>query len=225
MAAEFLVIFLGVSLSFLAEDWRQAREDRRDEHAVLRELSADLRSDSVELATVLARVESWDAAALWLWRHLGDTATPSDSVMPRLRDLAYYDVYQAVSSAYVGLKDGGQMALIRDQALRRRLVGYYEVAQPYMRHFDDRSAANYEEFRQLISSHLSIAVPDSADSFWPIPAMRFSTSWEAFGADGRTRAVLENTGVDGGNWADRIVEVMETNQELRVAIDTALSDF
>ena len=221
MGAEFLVVFLGVTLSFIADDWRESRQDKRAEQAALTELSADLQADSVELQAILERMTTWDRSALWLLQRLGDLNVESDSVMARIRDLVHYDIYQSVSSAYVGLKDGGQMALIRDQSLRRSLVDYYEVDQPYMVHFDGRSARDYDAFRDVVSEHLALTVSGLDESLWPVPPMRFLTSWLAFGADGRTRAALEDTGVGASNWSQRIADVLRANHELRTAVEAA----
>lgn len=217
MAAEFVVVFLGVSLSFLADDWRQHRNDRATERASLAELAADLESDFATLSAIRERMEGWESAASWVLRHLGDSSAPTDSVVHRLRTLVYYDTYPSVSSAYVGLKDSGQMAVIQDRALRRRLVNYYEVAQPYMRHFDARSGEDYAALRAIVTSHLRLDVSASS-ALWPVPPMTFQTSWSTFRSDPRTRSVLEVTGVDAGNWAERISVVIEVNRTLQSAL-------
>ena len=49
VGVEFLVIFAGITLSLLADDWRQERGERALEDIALREIAADLAADMSEL--------------------------------------------------------------------------------------------------------------------------------------------------------------------------------
>jgi hypothetical protein len=62
---EFIAIFLGVTLSFLAEDWRETLRDRAEADRVLAGLVADLESDQsglrdkIQIDSILLQSGQW----------------------------------------------------------------------------------------------------------------------------------------------------------------------
>ena len=73
---EFLVIFAGVLIALVADDWRTDRDEREQGVQSLRVVEEDLRSDSVELADVFQLAQHHAAASRWLFEHWsvsGDT--------------------------------------------------------------------------------------------------------------------------------------------------------
>ena len=219
IATEFVVIFLGVSLSLAGDDWRQWREDRAAERELLVELMADLSADSADLSTMQRYMRRWDGAALDLAKiDSGLMQAPDSAILRRIERLMVFSLYQPVSSAYVGLKEGGQLPLIQDPELRREVVEYYEVRQPYMLQFDDLAQEAHDRFRLIVLRHVGFEITDSVDSFWPPPEPAFRTSWSAWMEEEGTRGALEHLGVLAGNWAVRIESVLAANADLRASI-------
>lgn len=66
IVAEFFLIFAGITLSLLADDWRQGLADGVEERSLLVSLAADLRADSTELAGTLNWAERHSRGAVWL---------------------------------------------------------------------------------------------------------------------------------------------------------------
>ena len=131
IGAEFLAIFAGVVLGLLANSWRQAHEDRVQESFALQEMVADLQADSAELAAIDRRARQWDSAGLWVARHRG-VAVPGDSAVKAVAPLFHTFVYRPQRAAYVGLRDAAELGLVRDRALRRQVVDYFETQQAYV---------------------------------------------------------------------------------------------
>ncbi len=131
IGAEFLAIFAGVVLGLLANSWRQTRQDRVQESFALHEMVADLQADSAELAAVDQRARQWDSAGLWVARHRG-VAVPGDSAVTAVGPLFHIYVYRPQRAAYVGLRDAAELGLVRDRALRRQVVDYFETQQAYV---------------------------------------------------------------------------------------------
>ena len=73
---ELIVVFVGVWLSLLAEDWRQNRVDAATEIASLRRIAADLGADLADLRFNLERAESGVIGGLSLMgSNVGDDRT------------------------------------------------------------------------------------------------------------------------------------------------------
>jgi len=225
IVTEFLVIFLGVSLSLAGDDWRQRREDRASEREYLVELLADLSADSGELSAMQRSMVSWDQAALVLAKIDAGLEEVQDSVIVgQLTRLMRFSLYQPVSSAYIGLKQGGQLGLIRDPTLRRQVVEYYEVRQPYMRQFDGLIREAHARVRFILQRHTGFVVTNSVQSYWPPASDReFITSWDALSEEEGARGAIEYVGVLAGNWAARIESVLVANAELRSVLEQRLA--
>ena len=217
ITAEFLIIFAGVTLSLAADDWRQAREERSSEIGFLHALEEDLTADSVNLARMKYRMESYDETALWLERRLDGPDLPPDS-LETVRRLLFRTFFRPVASAYVSLKAGGQMSLIQDAELRRMIVEYYEVQQPYMAGFNSSVENDYARWETSMQKYFRLSPADSVDSFWPMPPIKTTQAWRTLAEDEEARAHLGTLGLGAANWALRINGVIEENVALRGAL-------
>jgi hypothetical protein len=85
LIVEFLVLFLAVSLSFVAEDFRESLGERREERVVLESIRADLLGD----LPIVRSIGQYDSAAAvgaqWLHANWDRPALPSDSVAAALQ--------------------------------------------------------------------------------------------------------------------------------------------
>ena len=220
--AEFVIIFLGVTLGLLADDWRQTRGDLEAERLALGELLVDLDADSVELEVLRARGQSWDRGALWVLTS-PEAGIPSDTIGSRVRRLMLITYMQQVRSTYVGLVGAGRLGLIRDAALRRQIVDYYEVDQPYMR-------VSSPTGRTRSGKPPANTSPATSPNPHLIPLLRSGpwnrTKWSVRGP--RSRPIpkpgirLEALGTVGANWAARIDPILVRNGALQEAITTYL---
>lgn len=102
-------IFFGL----LADEWRDGRDDANREQVALRDITADLRSDSAELATFLRAARGWDAAAVWVAKHEG-RAEDRDSVSIRIRPLFNFVSFRPQPAASASVRDAGDLRLISD---------------------------------------------------------------------------------------------------------------
>ncbi len=219
--AEFLAILAGVTLALLADDWRDYRNDRADERLALEEIADDLATDSVELAAQLGKTLSTDQAVLWLLRHLGEDL-PNDSVMAHYSPLHFYASYEQVRSGFAGLRDAGRLSIIQDATLRRDLVQYYEVTQPYMTQFYEMYMHTYTNLRDASAPHLRM-VPDSVgDTFRSSFSFRFERPWREVSSDKSLVYRIEMMGHLASVFALRIGPALEANSHLRGRIHGTL---
>jgi hypothetical protein len=122
--AEFVVIFLGVSLSFFAEDLRENRRDRHEERASLVRLHSNLTESDFE--NELTRT-SLSLSGIERILAVRDSARPSaDSLSAWLSDAAACTPVVVNRSEYESLRSSGKLSLLRDADLRRLLTAHYE---------------------------------------------------------------------------------------------------
>ena len=214
VAAEFIAILAGVTLAFLADDWREFRWERVDERLALQELLADLEADSLRLSAQLQSHRQVDAAVLWALGHI-EHELPPDTVLSRLRPLFYYTSYVPVSPAYRGLRDSGKLPIIRNATLRREVVEYYEVTQPNMKSFFDRYLVGYDKFKETTAPYIRL-IPDSgAVTFRGSFRSEMVRPWREMREDHDFLYRTENLGGIVSTFALRIEPALTRNSEIR----------
>lgn len=224
LAAELAVIFLGVTLGLLADDWRQSRDDRQAERQALGELLADLEADSVGLGLLRQALVVDDRSAMWLRNNLGQPGTDPDSAVGPLTSIYIFQTYQAPRATYAGLRSSGQLVLIRDDGLRRAVTRYYEERQPYVMGFYEAYSDFWLPFRKAASRDwiLDYAPESSTYSFIDPgaepPRLRRLTPWQQLPSDPYFMYYLDELGVLSSVSATRIGEVLVENAEIRGAI-------
>lgn len=222
IAAEFLAIFAGVTLSLAADDWRQERANREMEQEILLQIYADLEADSTHLDSIRDRMVDFEKTVVWLWQHLDDGEIDPTVVIQQFRGLFNYATYQPVTLTYTALKDGGQMVLVRDNQIRRLIVDYFEVGQSRMLAQDDRVWGVYSDLRVVFHRHFGWEIPDSEDSFPTDPRFVFLTSWDKLREDPDTLLALGMMATDADSWGREIEEIQKKNLVLRGAINKHL---
>lgn len=126
-AIEFVVIFVSVSLSFVADNLRDEAANRKMERAALARLEQDLAADLEAFPGNLDRAQiGLDAIDRLLAPNAADSLSTSQ-VETQLQRYWLCSVFQANNSEYESLKASGDLKLLRDDALRRRLAENYEA--------------------------------------------------------------------------------------------------
>ena len=125
-AAEFVVIFMGVSLSFFAENLREGRADRVAERESLLRLVRDMESDLADFPGNLERATAGIASIEWIQRAQDGERPSVDSLEHHLASYLVCSAMAANSSEYESLKASGGLRLIRDMDFRQALTANYE---------------------------------------------------------------------------------------------------
>jgi hypothetical protein len=129
---EFLAIFLGVSLSFLADDWRETRGERREEARVIELLASDLQQDLSGIRRQIAQDSAAADAGQWLHLNWNRSDLPLDSLEWAWGAVHDGGPYSPVRSEYESAKSAGRLQLIRDASIRQQVAAYYEQEQPHL---------------------------------------------------------------------------------------------
>lgn len=172
-ALELAVVFLGVSLSLAAEEWRQARTLRADEETSLGRIVEDLRIDIEDLRGNLERAEAGRVGALWLRKNWDRADLPEDSVAAAVRDLFEISIFVPNASEYTALRSAGRVNIIQDAELRRSLTLLYE------RHplFHELHRLDEQRRAQLSLRLGSSFTPASSEQLYPLPPFEPVNQW------------------------------------------------
>ena len=126
-AAEFLIVFIGVWLSLLAEGWRQDRVDAGTERSSLERIAQDLESDLIDLHINQARAEAGVTSGRWIIEHAKDLKESTDDLQRALSAIQFCSSFVQNPAEYLALRNSGQLNVISDGDLRRRIVARYEA--------------------------------------------------------------------------------------------------
>jgi hypothetical protein len=158
LALEFLVLVVGVTLSFAVDQWRRDDEDRRYEQRALTLIREGLVSDSVRGRRVIAVLREFRRA------HEGllEDNPPADSV-DRWMDLAQsYIALDKEDWAYQELRLGGNTRVLRNNRVFSAITAAY--GREYYR------MADWEEINRRIVLDRIIPYVDDNSPFVPITA-------------------------------------------------------
>jgi hypothetical protein len=154
-AAEFVVIFLSVSLSFTAENIREDRQNRAVEGESLGRLVRGMENDLRDFQ-INARVAEAGAEAI-TWIHAQGEGEPPlrDSLENHLSQFLVCSVMAANSSEYESLKSSGDLRVLRDLDFRESLTALYEM-YPLVSDLHMQDCANREAVLEPVMDALRI---------------------------------------------------------------------
>ena len=125
---ELVIVVAGVMIALGADQWVRGRADIGLEGRYLDDLAIDLRSDTAQLGAAIRLAESRASLGHSVLRAAaGDTIlAPTDLVV--FLERQFYFAFPAYSRTTMSdLMSTGNLRLIRDRELRRRLSEYYQT--------------------------------------------------------------------------------------------------
>jgi hypothetical protein len=217
-ATEFLVIFASIVLALLADDWREARNERNAEQRALQLILRDLRTDSADLLTYRGKLAEQELHAARLFSLL-ESGPPFDSLATEVGPALSIWNYRPALSAYRGLAQAGRLTVIHDETLRDRVVSYHDDTIAYL---DDlRESVNNRSAHVIALFEAHAGRRPAADGSW---------SWTVAGsADGLRRDVQALSALGNAAATRRLLRAriddlfMKENTELRRAIEAYLA--
>lgn len=220
---EFATIFAGVTLSLLADDWRDRRNDGRYEEAALHLIRADLVRDTAELRFALSPAIGHERSTYWLVSRWDDASAPEDSIQVALTRFLHYNSYQFQSAAYRGLRDGDRLSLISNDSLRTQIVEYFEGSQVDVEQLLVALLQERDKVIDRMAPFVRFPVPRDRDTGWPTSGpLRLMAPWDTIRSDNRLANQISVTGAVA-TLARRLGnEALVRNEALRTAIDSAL---
>jgi hypothetical protein len=151
---ELLLLVLGILIALAVDDWMQGRRDARMEREYLQLLVRDLQRDDEILKEFMDFEARQTSDGIMAYRALRTSVADAnkEAVVSALSRLTSRRTLRLVRATYTNLVSTGNLRLIRNSALRDRIVKYYEES-------DRRTAIvdrNNQFFvDQLYAAHLS----------------------------------------------------------------------
>ena len=219
---EFAVVFLGVALALVADDYRERRSETREVRETLRVVAADLHADSLEFVDVGERMTSHAEAADWLITRWDEELDP-DSVVSALTAFSSRTALQLNSSAFQGLRNANRLHLLGSDTLRSELSDYYQKRHAALEDFNGVESQLRE---RLIFERLAPYVrnlPGAEDGLWPpvTPPLELRTRWREAAED----PALHSEILWLGRNADYLVEFLADGEVRAGALRTLIFEF
>ena len=223
LLAELAVIFAGVTLSFLADDWREYRSDRDSERVLLEQILTDLEGDSADITASVAPllVQDRNAARLLTGWH---QSLDADTVADLLDSFNDGEPYAGQRAAFSALKSAGRLNLVMDGAIRARIVGYYETGQTSFAAEMEEYFREWAELYDILAPHVKWAPPASDTSTLPTVqgGSQLVRGWSALQREVDVYNHIRSVGIRARVTADEAERLLAENRVLRQRVANAL---
>ena len=222
--AEFVAIFAGVTLSFVADDWREWRAERRDEIEALGAILTDLEADSSEIEFSTRPPLRYQDASKWLTDHWDDASVDETEVGAYLATFTVANPYRPRKAAYSSLEAANGVGLISDEGLRTAIVDYFDRTQVTMAFVNEYVLTQQRGVVERLARYARTPSPRDPDQPWPLEGpWRFVTPWREVASDIQLANQVQELGVVGYFAQRERQNALEANSELRAAIGRVLA--
>jgi hypothetical protein len=126
---EIIVIFLGISISFWFDEWRDNRKDKEMERKHLSDLRDNLQQDTFTLSFQIKIGQKFVNSSRKLATFKND-ADILDSLNNHIDNATSYLFLQTNQTAYEEIKQTGHTSLITNDTLKKSILGHYTIAVP-----------------------------------------------------------------------------------------------
>lgn len=124
-ALDLFVIILGISVSFMLNEWREHNQNQRSEIAALQAIHDDLVADSLVIHTENKTIESFQKLYNYFLKNADNPKANPDSIQRALASFAMYTTLEIKNVGYEQLKATGQLGLISDKQLLSQIIDLY----------------------------------------------------------------------------------------------------
>jgi hypothetical protein len=127
---EVVIIFVGISMSFLFDEWRENRKDEETARKNLIFLKSNLVQDTMVLTGMIdiGKASVWSINKLIYFKQDSEI---SDSLNTHIDKAASYLDFKPNQMAYEEIKQTGHTSLIKNDTLKRSFLSYYTLIMPY----------------------------------------------------------------------------------------------
>ncbi len=122
--AEIAILVLGISVSFLLNEWRMNQREQAEERDLLESFRSDLISDSTYISGAVKTIENQIERGNKVLAN--NSYQYSDSLRFQVLTTLNYVPFRTNDITYEGMKSVGASALIKNDSLRSQIIGIYE---------------------------------------------------------------------------------------------------
>lgn len=127
---EVVIIFVGISMSFLFDEWRENRKDEETARKNLIFLQSNLVQDTLVL-TGMIDIGKASVHSINKLIYFKQDAEITDSINAHIDKAAGYLDFKSNQMAYEEIKQTGHTSLIKNDTLKRSFLSYYTLIAPY----------------------------------------------------------------------------------------------
>jgi hypothetical protein len=226
---DFFIVVIGVFVGIQVSNWNQTRIDYHKELQYLRLIERDLNRDVEALEVVRSGIQSHAKGTQLILDSIAGRDTPAVQLEKAFTTLYLTYAYTPQQPTYLGLRNAGQLDLVRDPSLRSSIIDYYEMRQS---RFQLEFMQDYDIAQQDLHEHFSkrtrLLPPERSKRLWPAPEDLHWTSLIApiseSGNDIEFLNDLSELGARAGEILDVIEELRSDNETLQDAIRRYVAD-
>jgi hypothetical protein len=127
---EILIIFIGISISFMFDEWRDNRKDNETARKHLIMLKKSLSQDTFMLTGMIGMSHKYVRSINKL-SYFKDPSEILDSINYHIDNAASYADFKANQVAYEEIKESAHTILFKDDTLKQSFLAYYTHYVPH----------------------------------------------------------------------------------------------
>lgn len=124
---EILIVIIGISIAFGLNNWNEGRQDQKLKSQYVNNLIQDVNSEIEKLNTVQSQIQDKISTIRKLRPQLMNPQLRNDSTITKIFKLARLENFDPENSTYQTLINSGDMKLLDNFELRRRIEAHYAV--------------------------------------------------------------------------------------------------
>lgn len=133
-SAQFILIFVSVTLALLFDEWRSRQRDQQLEAFYLEQMEQDLQQAIRELESDLHGYQDIRAAQRRLADYVLHSAPAPDDTLLQLIPLFFREIYpEAHNLAFEALRNTGKLDILKNKAILKNLLYINQEALPRLR--------------------------------------------------------------------------------------------
>ena len=125
---ELIVIVVGITLSFMVDEWREERKNRDKEIKAMKEILSGLKSDLIEIDNGYEKASLSLNSAEIILDCINDQCIFTDSIGKHISNMSFFLYSLPNNAPYENLKNEG-LTIISNDSLRNKIIYYYEIEQ------------------------------------------------------------------------------------------------
>lgn len=123
---ELIVVFIGITLAFMLNNWRESYKNQQLEKKYLIGFHDDIVHDYTQLDTIINANERKLCRANQVIKILKNGNLQTDSAMVFIGDMVQIHLFFPKVNTYESIKNSGNLNIITDYKLKETLIKYYQ---------------------------------------------------------------------------------------------------